>query len=95
MPPDIDILQILTSTSPTLGIAIYCIYQMRLDRADALRRELQYSEQLKADRQELIALLRENTSVNRGLTDELHDLKNVIQKVVLHEGQLRAPRGGD
>lgn len=88
----LDIIQLITGTSPTVGIAIYCIYQMRLDRADALRREAAYGEALRQDRQELIALLRENADTNRGLRDQLHELKNVIQKGIFEMDERRNTR---
>ena len=86
---ELDIIQIITGTSPTIGIAIYCIYQMRLDRADALRREALYGEALRADRQELIKLLSEDIDTTRSLRDQLHELKNVIQKGVFDMDERR------
>lgn len=86
---ELDIIQIITGTSPTIGIAIYCLYQMRLDRADALRREALYGEALRADRQELIRLLSDNIDTNRSLRDQLHELKSVIQKGIFDMDERR------
>lgn len=84
--PELDIVQLITGTSPTIGIAIYCIYQMRLDRADALRREVHYSEQLRADRHEQLALQREMIESNVRLERQIHELKNVLQRWVMEDG---------
>lgn len=93
----IDIIQLITNTSPTLAIAIYVIYQMRLDRTDALRRESQYSEALRADRKELIERLTENTDTNRLLADRIHDLSKTITALQLRmdANALRAQQGTD
>lgn len=84
--PELDLIQLITGTSPTIGIAIYCIYQMRLDRADALRRESQYNEALRADRKEQMDLYRAMIESNVRLERQIHELKNLLQTWILEDG---------
>lgn len=80
---NIDIIQIIGSNSPAIAFTIYLLYQMRNDRADALRREIARSEELRADKKEQMALQREMVESAVRLERQLHELKNVIQAWVL------------
>lgn len=95
--PELDIIQLITGTSPTIGIVIYCIYQMRIDRAEALRREIAYSETLRADRKELMDLQRQQVESMVRMERQVHDLKNAIQQWVLdgrRDSLARGKEGG-
>ena len=80
---ELDIIQIITGTSPTVGIAIYCIYQMRIDRIDALRREMTYSDALRADRAEQMSLMRDMVESTVRTERLIHELKNIMQTLML------------
>lgn len=79
---DLDIFKVLTEAGFPVAVAFYLFYQMRLDRADALRRETAYAETLRADKSEQQALMREIIESNVRMERIVHELKNVLQQIV-------------
>lgn len=75
-----ELIDIMREFGVAVGFAVYLIIQTRIDRADALRREAAYSARLEQLTERLLSVMEQNADANRGLRDQLHDLKNVIQK---------------
>ncbi len=79
---ELDIFKLITEAGFPVAVAVYLVYQMRLDRADALRRETAYAEQLRSDKADLQALTREIVESNLRLERIVHELKNVLQQMM-------------
>lgn len=78
---ELDIFKVITEAGFPVAAAVYLVYQMRLDRADALRRETAYAETLRADKAEQQALMREIIESNIRMERIVHELKNVLQQL--------------
>lgn len=89
---ELDFLKIVTEAGFPVAVAVYLVYQMRIDRADALRRETAYAETLRADKLEQQALMREIVESNVRMERIVHELKNVLQQMVFdnRRGEFRA-----
>lgn len=83
--------------------AIYCANEVRVMRAQMLKVETAYSKRLETLNQQLVDLskeyttmVREYTDVARGLRDQIHELKNVIQRGIFDvERYRRSGKEGD
>lgn len=84
---ELNIIELFTGTSLPIAITIYVLYQMRIDRADALRRETAYSEALRADRKEFTDLVRDMIETNTLMERHMHEIKNTLQRLNLDEGR--------
>lgn len=78
---ELDFIQILGETGFPVAVAVYLVYQMRVDRADALRRETAYAETLRADKAEQQALMREIVESNTRMAQIVNELKSVLQQM--------------
>jgi len=89
---ELDIFKLITEAGFPVAVAVYLVYQMRIDRADALRRETAYAETLRADKLEQQALMREIVESNVRMERIVHELKNVLQQMVFdnRRGEFRA-----
>jgi len=79
---ELDFLKIVTEAGFPVAVAVYLVYQMRIDRADALRRETSYAETLRADKVEQQALMREIIESNVRMERIVHELKDVLQQMM-------------
>lgn len=86
-----------------IAFAIYCAAEVRVMRAQMIKVEIAYSKRLETLNQQLVDLVRDYTSMvreytdaARGLRDQIHELKNVIQRGIFDvDRQRRGEKGGE
>jgi hypothetical protein len=92
----LDLISVMKEFGVAVGFAVYLIIQSRIDRADALRREAAYTSRLEVFTERLLTAMEENADANRGLHDQIHEFKNMIQKNIFDtNSRAQARQGSD
>lgn len=73
----------------SFAFAVYCAVEVRIMRVQMLKVEAAYSKRLEALNDKLMERLDANTDASRGLRDQIHELKNVIQRGIFDMGRER------
>lgn len=87
----------------SIAFAVYCAAEVRIMRSQMLKVEMAYSGRLEILNQQLIDLtkdytgmVKEYTDAARGLRDQIHELKNVIQRGIFDAERFRrTDKGAD
>lgn len=77
----------------SIAFAIYCAAEVRIMRTQMLKVESAYSKRLEVVNEKLMERLDANTDASRGLRDQIHELKNVIQRGIFDAARQKGGQG--
>lgn len=75
-----NLFQLILTQTGLGGIAIFAMWLLNRTYVDALRREREYAETLRADRAELLAVSRDLTKTMAGLENAVQTLTNELHR---------------
>jgi uncharacterized phage infection (PIP) family protein YhgE len=96
------LLALLERYGVSIAFAIYCAMEVHYMREQLIKVEVAYSKQLEELNKQLVdlvkeytAMVKEYTDAARGLRDQIHELKNVIQRGIFDVHRATQKGNGD